>query len=296
MSDRNSGLRLKTAIILTVFSLLPAAAHSEPLRNGGKLLLTNGISSLEGASGGGLTPWATIAGNETKDGIGLSAHASLVELKDYDYQSAGIAVGLFNRVELSVARQNFNTNEIGALLSLGKDYAFNQNVYGAKFRLFGDLVYDNALIPAVAIGAQYKHNLNGPIVRAIGAKRETGVDYYMTATKLLLSRSVLINTTLRLTKANQLGLLGFGGDKSDKRSLQFEGSLAYQVDRHLAVGGEYRTKPDNLGIAREDAWFDAFAAYAISRHFTATVAYADLGSIATVSHQRGAFFSLQAAF
>lgn len=36
--------------------------------------------------------------------------------------------------------------------------------------------------------------------------------------------------------------------------------------------GEYRAKPDNLGIAREDDWYDAFAAYALGRHLTASIA------------------------
>ncbi len=284
------------ALPLLAPSIMSADAHAESLRNGGKLLLTNGITNVEGASGGGLTPWATIAGDETKDGIGLSAHATLVDVKSYDYRSAGLAIGLFDRLEVSIARQVFNTRDVGALLGIGKDFRFKQNIVGAKLRLFGDLVYDDPLIPAVAIGAQYKHNEQGAIVRAFGAKQDSGVDYYVTATKLFLSHSLLLNTTVRLTKANQMGLLGFGGDKSDRHSLQFEGSAAYQLSRHLAIGGEYRSKPNKLGVAREDDWFDAFAAYAINRHLTATVAYTDLGSIATVEGQRGAFLSLQAAF
>lgn len=277
-------------------SLTPQIAHAEPLRNGGKLLLTNGITNVEGTSGGGLTPWATIAGTETKDGIGLSAHATVVDVKSYDYRSAGIAIGLFDRVELSIARQDFNTRDVGTVLGIGKSFRFQQNIVGAKLRLFGDLVYDNPLIPAVAIGTQYKHNEQGAIVRAFGARQNSGVDYYVTATKLLLSRSLLINTTFRLTKANQMGLLGFGGDQSNRRSLQLEGSIAYQFSRRLAIGGEYRAKPSKLSVAREDDWFDAFAAYAINRHLTATIAYTDLGSIATVDGQRGGLFSLQAAF
>lgn len=276
--------------------LLPAAAHAGELRNGGKLLLTNGIGTLEGASGGGLAPWATIAGNETKDGIGISAHVTDDELKDYQYHSAGVAVGLFNRVEVSYARENFNTQKVGALLGLGRDYTFKQDVVGAKVRLLGDVVYDNPLVPAIAVGVQYKHNLNGTIVRALGAKQASGVDVYASATKLILADSLLVNTTVRLTKANQIGLLGFGGDKSDAYHVEFEGSLAYQLSRRLAIGGEYRTKPDNLGIARENAWFDGFIAYAVNRHLTATVAYTDLGSIATIDRQRGALFQLQAAF
>lgn len=260
------------------------------------MLLTNGITSLEGASGGGLTSWAVIAGNETADGIGASAHATAVELKSYDYRSAGISIGAFDRVELSYARQNFNTNEIGALLGLGADYAFNQDVFGAKVKLAGDLVYGPAHLPALALGVQYKKNRNGPVVRAIGARSDDGVDYYLSASKLFLARSVLVGATVRATKANQLGLLGFGGDRHHGYSIQFEGSLAWQLSRRLAIGTEYRTKPNNLRIAREDDWHDAFATYALNRHLTATLAYADLGSVATVRGQRGVLFSLQAAY
>lgn len=286
-----AALALAATFALT---LIAPDALARPLRNGGKLLLTNGISSLEGASGGGLTPWAVIAGNETSDGIGLSGHGTLVEVKDYDYQSAGVAIGIRDRLEISYAHQNFNTNDIGIALGLGKDYAFSQDVIGAKVRLAGDLVYDR--LPAVAVGVQYKKNNNGAIVRAVGARHDEGVDYYASVSRLFLSRSILLSGTVRLTKANQLGILGFGGDKKGAYGIQFEGSAAWQLSRRFAVGGEFRSKPDNLNIAREDDWFDAFAAYALNRNLTATIAYADLGSIATVKGQRGLFLQLQAAF
>lgn len=282
--------------IAAICVMLPTAASADELRQGGKLLLTNGISSLEGASGGGLTPWAVIAGNETKDGIGVSGHATIAEVKSYDFQSAGLSIGFFDRVELSYAHHNFNTNDIGAALGLGKDYAFKQDVFGAKVKLVGDLVYGSPMMPAIAIGAQYKNSNNDAVVRAVGAKDDKGVDYYVSASKLILSHSILASATVRATKANQLGLLGFGGDENSDYSLQVEGSLAWQISRRFAIGGEYRTKPDNLGIAREDDWFDVFGAYAINRHLTLAVAYTDLGSIATVDKQRGALLSLQAAF
>jgi hypothetical protein len=58
-------------------------------------------------------------------------------------------------------------------------------------------------------------------VRQLGAKSDTGVDYYASASKLFLAQSLLINGTLRMTKANQMGLLGFGGDKkTSTRSCQ----------------------------------------------------------------------------
>jgi hypothetical protein len=293
------GIRAVLIVALTLCALVPGRfgiAHAEELRYGGKLLLTNGVTTVEGASGGGLAPWATIAGNETRDGIGLSGHATLVAVKSYDYQSAGVSVGLFDRVEMSWAREHFDTNKIGGALGLGDNYAFNQDVFGAKVKLFGDLVYDRPLVPAIAVGVQYKKNHNGSVVRLLGARHDEGVDYYVSATKLFLSKSLLINATARLTKANQLGLLGFGGDARAGYGVQLEGSAAYQLSRRLAVGAEYRSKPDNLRVAREDGWYDAFAAYAVNRHLTVTLAYTDLGSIATVKNQRGLFASLQAAF
>ena len=112
----------------------------------------------------------------------------------------------------------------------------------------------------------------------------------------MLSQSLVLNGTLRLTKANQTGVLGFGGDRSDSYSAQFEGSAGYMLSKRFVVGLEYRSKPDNLGFAKENDWYDVFAAYAFSKHLAATVAYADLGSIATFAGQRAVYLSLQAGF
>ena len=282
------------AAIAAFLILHPAPALAESLRPGGKLLLTNGVTSLEGAAGGGLTPWAVIAGNETRDGIGLSAHGSAAFVKDYAYRSAGISVGLFDRVELSFARQEFDTGRIGAALGLGRGYDFRQDIAGAKVRLAGDLVYDR--LPAIVVGGQYKRSGNDAVVRAVGARRDEDVDLYVSASRLFLSRSILVSGTARLTRGNQMGLLGYGGDRRGGRTMQLEGSMAWQMSRRFAVGGEYRMKPDNLGIAREDDWFDLFAAWAVTPNITASAAYVDLGSIATAKGQRGIFLQLQASY
>lgn len=151
-------------------------------------------------------------------------------------------------------------------------------------------------MPQVAIGVQYRRNLDENIVAAVGGRSADGTDFYISATKLFLSQSILANATLRYTSANQNGLLGFGGDQHSGRSLQFEGTLGYQLSRRFVIGAEYRTKPDNLGFAEERDWWDVFAAFAITRNITATAAYVDLGSIATSEPQRGVLFSLQGAF
>lgn len=286
-----------TAALVFVCTLAgPAAAEQNDLFDGGKLLLTNGVSTIQGVSGGGLATWATIAGRGTDGGVGLSAHATLVELPDYGFQSHGVSVGLFNRVELSYARQNFDTRDVGTALGLGKGFTFNQDIFAAKVRLAGDVVYGDPLMPQIAVGIEHKRSADTPIVRTVGAAEGSGTDFTLSATKLFLSHSLLVNTTLRLTKANQNGLLGFGSTAGKDHSLQFEGSVAYQLSRRAVIGAEYRTKPDNLAIAREDDWWDLFAAYAITKNITITAAYVDLGSIATFDRQRGGFLSAQLAF
>ena len=109
-------------------------------------------------------------------------------------------------------------------------------------------------------------------------------------------RQLLLNGTLRSTRANQMGLLGHGGDRDGGRSLVFEGSAALVLDPSWVVGVEYRQKPDNLGFAREDAWMDAFVAWFPNKHVAVVAAWADLGSIATLDGQRGAYLSLQLSY
>ncbi len=272
-----------------------ASAASLDLFDQGKLLATGGVSQVEGSGGGGLTPWALITGYGTRDGIGVSAHYTYVALPDYHLVSPGIAIGLFDRLELSYAWQAFGTEATGTALGLGQGFTFHQNIYGAKLRLIGDAVYDqDSWLPQIAIGLQHKENDRGAVIRAVGGRGAVGTDFYVSATKLFLAQSLLANVTARQTKANQLGILGFGGDKHDHYSLQAEASLAYLLSRKFALGGEVRTKPSNLSVAREGAAFDVFAAWFVNKNFSATLAYANLGNIVLHDDQGGVYLSLQA--
>ena len=293
---REGGLHRIGAALLLIGAGTPTAAE-EP-RTGGKLLLTGGVSSIEGAAGGGLATWGVIAGDETDArGIGGKAHLSYAALPDYDLATFGTAVGIHDRIELSYARQSFDTGSAGAALGLGRDFTFRQDIFGAKLRLFGDAVYgQDTMLPQVSIGVQHKRAGHGAVIRAVGGKHASGTDFYLAATKVMLARSMVVNATVRLTRANQTGLLGFGGDRRARYRPQFEGSLGRLISRRLLIGGEYRTKPSNLGFAREDDAYDLFVAWAPLRHVAVTAAYVDLGSIATYDRQRGAYLSIQTSF
>lgn len=263
----------------------------------GKLLLTGGVSQVEGAAGGGLTPWALIGGYGTHDQIGGNAYYTHVSVDDYGLRSYGALIGLFDFVELSVSRQEFDTGQVGALLGLGRGFTIRQDTYGIKVKLAGDAVLEqDSWMPQISIGAQHKRNAEGGLLAAIGAKGDSGTDYYLSATRLVLSQGLLLNATVRFTEANQFGILGFGGDKDDGHSAQFEFSAAYLLTRNLAIGAEYRTKPDNLDIAAEDDAFDVFVAWAPIKNVSLTVAYVDLGNIVIRDNQRGVYASLQVGF
>ncbi|MEI9904533.1 MAG: DUF3034 family protein [Asticcacaulis sp.] len=137
-------------------------------------------------------------------------------------------------------------------------------------------------------------NNRAALVKALGARSGKGTDWYVSATKLYLAHSLLLNATIRETKANQYGILGFGG-KDDKYHTEFEGSAALLLSRKLAVGVEVRTKPDNLAVAKEGSAMDAFVAYAPTKNISVTLAYADLGNIVT-RRQSGLYASLQVGF
>ena len=271
---------LAAVIVAGLALAAPAFAEAHEWQWGGKLDLTRGVANVEGAGGGGLATWALITGNETRDGIGGELSATYVALPDYSVRVFGGGVGFFDRVEATVARASFDTGATGA-----------------KLRLVGDAVYDqDRWLPQVSVGMQYKANDKGAIVRAVGADHDKDVDVYLAATKILLDQSLVLSGTVRETRANQFGFLGFGGDKNRGYSTEFEGSAAYLVTSRLAVGGEFRSKPDNLGFAKEDDAFDLFAAFALTKTLSVTAAYVDLGDIATFRRQHGAYVSLQAGF
>lgn len=284
------GLGLITTALLSAICF---PAHAQSLS--GKLLLTGGVSQLEGSAGGGLTPWAVIGGYGTKDQIGGNIYYTDANTTDFDVRACGALVGIKDRVEISTAHQDFDTQAIGTALGLGKGYTIGMDTIGVKVRLAGDAVLDqDTWWPQISVGAQFKSNKRGALVKALGAQDDSGTDLYVSATKLYLDKSLLLNATVRATKANQFGFLGFGG-KDDKYHAEFEGSAAWLLSKHLAIGAEVRTKPDNLAIAKEGAAVDAFVAYAPCKRVSFTLAYADLGNI-VVGKQTGTYLSMQAGF
>ncbi len=295
-----------------LISVVSAADYSN------KLLLTGGVSQIEGAAGGGLTPWAVIGGYGTNNEIGGNVHYTYAKTNDFNLNSYGLTVGFYDRVEFSVADQSFSISDLRSKVrsGLGADVIgrnrLDQTIVGLKVRVLGEAVLDtDTWVPQVAVGLQYKKNHDEKFIKSavIGAESDHGTDFYVAATKLLLDKNLLLNTTLRFTKANQFGLLGFGGAKEDSYEPMLEASAAYLLRKDLAIGAEYRMKPNNLRSPANDALFgganvvnlqeddafDVFVAYAPTKNISLTAAYVYLGNIATVQPV-GADYGKQEAF
>jgi hypothetical protein len=253
--------------------------------NQGKLLGTSGLFQVEGSGGGGIVPWATLSGYDTQDQLSVSGFVTQVDLDDYRLNSLGVSLGIKDRIELSASQQIFDLKSLGGEI--------RQNILGIKARLYGDVIYST--LPQMAVGIQYKHLEDGDIAEALGADdNQSDVDVYFAATKVHLGLiggyNTVWNTTIRATRGNEMGLLGYGGIEDDDYELLFEGSVGLLLSRQVAIGFEYRQKPDKLGL-KEDDWRDVFVAYMPSKAFHITAAYADLGSIAGSEDQSGLYIS-----
>lgn len=267
-----------------LFCLACLGFASSGLAASGKLLATPGVSQVEGSAGGGIVPWAQLAGYASDDEIAINGFCSRADVSDYRLDVCGAQLNIYDRVEFSYAEQRF---EVPAL-----NTDIEQSITGAKVRLYGDIVYSKW--PQLSLGVQHKSLDDGSIANLLGAKDTSGTDVYLAASKLhlgaLAGHNWFWNTTFRYSDANQLGLLGFGGPDSDKELL-FEASTAVFLTHQIAVGVEYREKSNNLGLGEQD-WQDVFVAWFPNKYVSVTAAWLDLGSIAGAKDQTGWYLSV----
>ena len=280
----------RIAVLLTLFvGGWGASAHA-----GDRLEWTGAVTQIEGAAGGGLVPWALISGLGTDDQFGATAFATYSNTQDFTLRSGGASVGFDDRVELSVARQRFDAGSVLPGLTLGQD------IVGMKLRIAGDAVFSpDKILPQIAVGAQWKHTLDfDQIPQAVGAAHGSDVDLYIAATKVyfaaLEGHNVILDATLRRTRANQFGLLGFGSNVAGADGYTYvpEVSAAVWLNDQFLFGSEYRDKPDNLSAFRENSAADIFLAWGPFKDLTLTAAWTDLGRIAGKAPQRGLYVSL----
>lgn len=279
------GSLFKQLSFLCVFCLCATFSFAE----GGKLKGTAGVMPIEGGGGGGLVPWATIGTYATRNEVGFSVFNTEVRTDDYNLSVHGVTVGLYDRVEVSFAHQDFYSDAL--------DRSIRQNISGVKVRMFGDLIYE--ALPQVSVGLQYKNMTDDEVIALVGADDDSGLDAYLSIAKAWingpLSRTFFVNGNIRYSNANEIGLLGYGGDDDSSRWL-YEMAGGIFLTNSIALGAEYRQKRNHLSVVNEDHWMDIFVAWFPNKSFSITAAYVDLGEIVAQEDQTGFYVSLQGTF
>jgi hypothetical protein len=265
---------------------------------GSRLLATSGATSIEGSAGGGIIPWAMLAGYGDSDEWACTAAPAYLRTSDYALQTGAIACSFRNRLELSFAEQSLDLDGLRDVLSLPPEQQLRQRVIGLKLRLAGDIVYGK--YGQLSLGVMHKSNYDADLASAAGAQRGDDMEAFLSGGKLFIDgpfgQMLYLNINVRWTRANQGGLLGFGGDQDDSRGLYAEVAAAVFPRRDLALGVEYRQKPDNLGFATENDWRDVFIAWFPNKHVSVVAAWVDLGNVASLGNQHGPYISVTGSF
>lgn len=254
----------------------------------GRINATGGLLNLEGSGGGGLLPWSTMAGLSTDPGVDWLAGTAFVQLDDYSVHTVSVAGSWNDRAEWSLAQSRLSIDTNPGSLNI------EQTIVGGKWRLAGDLIYGRT--PQISVGVQARWLHDETVARALGARDDFGLDFYVGASRLILDgpfhRNWLIAGNLRATRANELGFLGFGGDESNDYALSAELSTALFLNPAWAVGVEFRHKPDHLHAINESNWYDSFVAWFPNKHMNVALAYANAGTIAGRDEQDGVYVSV----
>lgn len=270
-------------VVLVSLCLLLASGS---LMAGSKVIATGGATTIEGNSGGGIVPWATINGYSSSDEWSVNTFAARVGVDDFTLDSFGLSASLNNQWELSLARQTFDLDTIGGEL--------RQDIWGIKYKVAGELLY--TAMPQISVAVQFKKNRDFALPAAVGAGDDSGYEIYVAATKVffdaIAGRNLLLNATISSTDAHQTGLLGFGGEGVD-HELTFESSAVLLLNYNLALGTEFKQKPNQLGFADEQHWRDLFAAWFINKNASVVLGYVDLGDIAGLTKQTGFYLSVE---
>lgn len=280
---------IKPKLYIVILGLLATLFISSAWA-GSRILATSGLNSVEGTAGGGITPWAIISGYSSSEEWSATTHYSAVRLDDFDLGVLGASVSYSNRVEVSFSQQKLDVLPLST--------SIEQRIYSVKARLYGDIIYGDW--PQISAGIIHKENKDFEVPQLLGARNDSGTDYYLAASKLFLhgagGYNWLFNASARYSNANQNGLLGFGDVSNSEKKWLAEASFAVLPREDLAIGIEYRQQPNVLASVDEDSWKDFFVAWFVNKNLSISAAYVDLGTIAGLPDQTGYYINFQGYF
>jgi hypothetical protein len=216
------------------------------------------LSNIEGTGGGVITPSAYLLNPGPKNKVfGMPTMSNrFLRFGSKDLSTLAVGETLWGRIELSYAVQHFGLGGFPDAVQkrLGRDIV-RDNAWMHVWSIRGKLIEEDSFglpLPAVTAGVSFKYNDSiqtidermGHALRAAGLDKSNGVDYTLTTTKTIcdpwLGRPLSLTAGMRFSNGAQMGLMGF----ENSCHFSVEGGVRYFPTDWLAVGYEFREKPD----------------------------------------------------
>ena len=235
------------------------------------------LNNLQGVGGIAFNPLAYTAGQpwdggETNVFNGIVSKPQVggwyVNLSDADINwfAIGTAITFAERLEVSYGYGFTDAKKYG-------DKSIDSNNLGAKLRILDENAFDTQWVPAIAVGAVYKHT-NTDLAGAFGLDKD-GFDYYAVASKLVKETPIPALLSLGILYSDEVvnGVIGHG-----HYDVSYFANIDVLPSENIAVGFEYKSGVDaeTSGIRNHD-YYDGHVAWFVTPQLTLVGAYAYTG-------------------
>ena len=235
------------------------------------------LNNLQGVGGIAFNPLAYTAGQpwdggETNVFNGIVSKPQVggwyVNLSDSDINwfAIGAAITFAERLEVSYGYGFTDAKKYG-------DKSIDSNNLGAKLRILDENAFETQWVPAIAVGAVYKHT-NTDLAGAFGLDKD-GFDYYAVASKLVKETPIPALLSLGILYSDEVvnGVIGHG-----HYDVSYFANIDVLPSENIAVGFEYKSGVDaeTSGIRNHD-YYDGHVAWFVTPQLTLVGAYAYTG-------------------
>ena len=235
------------------------------------------LNNLQGVGGIAFNPLAYTAGQpwdggETNVFNGIVSKPQVggwyVNLSDSDINwfAIGTAITFAERLEVSYGYGFTDAKKYG-------DKSIDSNNLGAKLRILDENAFETQWVPAIAVGAVYKHT-NTDLASAFGLDKD-GFDYYAVASKLVKETPIPVLLSLGILYSDEVvnGVIGHG-----HYDVSYFANIDVLPSENIAVGFEYKSGVDaeTSGIRNHD-YYDGHVAWFVTPQLTLVGAYAYTG-------------------
>ena len=235
------------------------------------------LNNLQGVGGIAFNPLAYTAGQpwdggETNVFNGIVSKPQVggwyVNLSDSDINwfAIGTALTFAERLEVSYGYGFTDAKKYG-------DKSIDSNNLGAKLRILDENAFETQWVPAIAVGAVYKHT-NTDLAGAFGLDKD-GFDYYAVASKLVKETPIPALLSLGILYSDEVvnGVIGHG-----HYDVSYFANIDVLPSDNIAVGFEYKSGVDaeTSGIRNHD-YYDGHVAWFVTPQLTLVGAYAYTG-------------------